>query len=404
MMLGSEPFAGTITERPIGITSGERLPVPATRGCRARSELTRRVVAHDQPQRHAPRSRSAAAWSSACSTTAPPEGPRERDDDAHLHLERKSMVHRRCGSKAFTTFTADHRRRAPRNVGLLHAASLGLRARPRRLSTRTDPTVLPPLLRRREGQCRLGHHLLRVPRGRTRQGWCGDWCTRSSRGWPSPSALDFWEARLDGAVRTEKAFRFEDPEGVRHELTVNRTEDESGIAAKHTGDSRGARVSRASTGSGRTPIRPATEPPLCSRTRSVSSRAGDYTWEARARHARRVSTPTTARRRIRGIPGAVHPCTTSRGRRTCVIATTTPGDSASPKRPVTEETDARVSNRILLQVDLIFASGAERILVRSWLRSAPASPSTKDPEQPRRAALAAAPTSRTLARADRSPS
>ena len=36
MMFGSEPFAGTITERPIGITSGGGLPCRPTRGCSAR--------------------------------------------------------------------------------------------------------------------------------------------------------------------------------------------------------------------------------------------------------------------------------------------------------------------------------------------------------------------------------
>ena len=36
MMFGSEPFAGTITERPIGITSGGGSPCRPTRGCRTR--------------------------------------------------------------------------------------------------------------------------------------------------------------------------------------------------------------------------------------------------------------------------------------------------------------------------------------------------------------------------------
>ena len=69
-MFGSEPFAGTITDRPIGITSAGGFPWRPTRGCSARVNwpggslpMTRRTSC--------PRSRRAAAWSSACSTTAP---------------------------------------------------------------------------------------------------------------------------------------------------------------------------------------------------------------------------------------------------------------------------------------------------------------------------------------------
>ncbi len=36
MMFGSDPFAGTITDRPIGITSGGGSPCRPTRGCRTR--------------------------------------------------------------------------------------------------------------------------------------------------------------------------------------------------------------------------------------------------------------------------------------------------------------------------------------------------------------------------------
>ena len=70
MMFGREPLAGTITERPIGITSGGGSPCRPTRGWSARVNwpggslpMTRRTSA--------PSRRSAAAWSSACSTTAP---------------------------------------------------------------------------------------------------------------------------------------------------------------------------------------------------------------------------------------------------------------------------------------------------------------------------------------------
>ncbi len=70
MMFGSDPFAGTITDRPTGITSGGGSPWRPTRGCSARVNwpggslpITRRVSM--------PSPRSASAWSSACSTTAP---------------------------------------------------------------------------------------------------------------------------------------------------------------------------------------------------------------------------------------------------------------------------------------------------------------------------------------------
>ena len=69
-MFGSDPLAGTITERPTGITFAGGLPWRPTRGCSTRVNwpggsfpITRRTSW--------PRSSSAAACSSACSTTAP---------------------------------------------------------------------------------------------------------------------------------------------------------------------------------------------------------------------------------------------------------------------------------------------------------------------------------------------
>ena len=48
----------------------------------------------------------------------------------------------------------------------------------------------------------------------------------------SPAALDFWEARLDGVVRSAASLSFEDPEGVRHELRVSTVADEP-LVARH---------------------------------------------------------------------------------------------------------------------------------------------------------------------------
>ncbi len=70
MMFGSEPFAGTITERPTGITSGGRVAVAAVPRVQHAREVAGRVVAHDVFA-SMPSWRRASAWSSACSTTAP---------------------------------------------------------------------------------------------------------------------------------------------------------------------------------------------------------------------------------------------------------------------------------------------------------------------------------------------
>lgn len=48
----------------------------------------------------------------------------------------------------------------------------------------------------------------------------------------SDAALDFWEQRLEGALRSDGSLVFEDPEGVRHELRVSDVDDEP-LAARH---------------------------------------------------------------------------------------------------------------------------------------------------------------------------
>ena len=69
-MFGSEPFAGTITERPTGITFAGGLPCRPTRGWSARVNWPGGSLPMISLT-SCPRSSSAAAWSSACSTTAP---------------------------------------------------------------------------------------------------------------------------------------------------------------------------------------------------------------------------------------------------------------------------------------------------------------------------------------------
>ena len=70
MMFGSDRFAGTITERPTGKTSGGGSSWRPWRGCSARVKLPGGSlpirVRVSRPSR-----RSASAWSSACSTTPP---------------------------------------------------------------------------------------------------------------------------------------------------------------------------------------------------------------------------------------------------------------------------------------------------------------------------------------------
>ncbi len=83
-MFGSEPLAGTITDRPTGMTSGGRVVVaPVARVERPR-ERSRRVVADDRPRLDAPLLERRCLELRVL-VHAAREGPRERDDDADLH-------------------------------------------------------------------------------------------------------------------------------------------------------------------------------------------------------------------------------------------------------------------------------------------------------------------------------
>ena len=136
MMFGSEPFAGTITDRPIGITSGGGSPCRPTRGCRARVNwpggsfpMIRRTSC--------PRSRSAAAWSSACSTTAP-QNDHENGTTMPTFISNGvygSATVRLEGVHHITLITGD----APRNVDF-YTRVLGLRL-VKKTVNQDDPTV-----------------------------------------------------------------------------------------------------------------------------------------------------------------------------------------------------------------------------------------------------------------------
>ena len=82
-MFGSDPFAGTITERPIGITSGGGSPCRPTRGCSARVNWpggSLPMISRTSLPRAVARRLQLGMLHDGT-----PEGPREGDDDADLH-------------------------------------------------------------------------------------------------------------------------------------------------------------------------------------------------------------------------------------------------------------------------------------------------------------------------------
>ena len=116
----------------------------------------------------------------------------------------------------------------------------------------------------------------------------------------SAAALDFWEARLDGTVRSEESLAFEDPEGVRHELRVSTVDDEP-LVARHP------EIPEEHALQGFEGVRAfATDPDrssgLLEETLGFEPR-GDYTWEARG-DKRGGFYAYDAAPEGRGIPGA----------------------------------------------------------------------------------------------------
>ncbi len=83
-MFGSEPFAGTITDRPTGITFARRIAVAPDARVQGARELPRRVVAHHQPHLVPTRLERGRLELGVLDHRAP-ERPRERHDDADLH-------------------------------------------------------------------------------------------------------------------------------------------------------------------------------------------------------------------------------------------------------------------------------------------------------------------------------
>ena len=83
-MFGSDPFAGTTTERPTGITSGGRWPCRPVRGWSSRVSRPGRVVAHHELHLVAARPERVGLVLGVLDDAAPVR-PRERDDDSDLH-------------------------------------------------------------------------------------------------------------------------------------------------------------------------------------------------------------------------------------------------------------------------------------------------------------------------------
>ena len=83
-MFGSEPFAGTMTERPTGMTFAGGFAVPSDPRVQDARELPRRVVPHDQAHVVAELLERCRLQLRVLDDGAP-ERPRERDDDPDLH-------------------------------------------------------------------------------------------------------------------------------------------------------------------------------------------------------------------------------------------------------------------------------------------------------------------------------
>ena len=112
---------------------------------------------------------------------------------------------------------------APRNVDF-YTRVLGLRL-VKKTVNQDDPTVYHLFYADEAGQPGQRHHLLRVPGRPPRASRAPGWCTPSAGGSGSEDALDFWERapRPRGRARRagrRRALRFDDPEGLRHELAV----------------------------------------------------------------------------------------------------------------------------------------------------------------------------------------
>src|SRR5918994_920154 len=301
MMFGSDPFAGTITDRPIGITSGGGSPWRPTRGCRTRVNCPGGSLPMIS-RTPCPRSRSAAACSSSCPTTAP---QKDQENGTTMPTFISARVYARLhngpvqleGVHHVTLITGD----APRNVDF-YTGVLGLRL-VKKTVNQDDPTVYHLFYADERGSAGSDITFFEYPgatRGRAGPGMVHTIVWRVA----AAEALDFWEQRLqeraENVSRSGNSLTFEDPEGVRHELRVVETPDEP-LVAQHP-EIPGEHALQGFDGVRAYSIDPELSTALLEDTLGFQPR-GDYTWEVRGEQRGGWYAYDTAPE-SRGIPGA----------------------------------------------------------------------------------------------------
>ena len=197
------------------------------------------------------------------------------------------------GVHHITLITGD----APRNVDF-YTGVLGLRL-VKKTVNQDDPTVYHLFYADEKGSAGSDITFFEYPgaaRGRAGAGMVHTIVWRVG----APAALDFWEARLDSAVRSGEALSFEDPEGVRHELRVSAVADEP-LVARHP-EIPEEHAIQGFDGVRAYAVDPDRSSGLLEETLGFEPR-GDYTWEARG-DKRGGFYAYDAAPEGRGIPGA----------------------------------------------------------------------------------------------------
>ena len=117
-MFGSEPFAGTTTERPIGMIPAGRSPWRPVRGWSSRVLRPGRVVAH-QDLHVVPAGAERARLVLGVLDDPAPVRPGEGDDDADLHAWAASSAgaSRSIPASSVSSVTASERRAQPAPLG-----------------------------------------------------------------------------------------------------------------------------------------------------------------------------------------------------------------------------------------------------------------------------------------------
>ena len=190
---------------------------------------------------------------------------------------------------------------APRNVDF-YTRVLGLRL-VKKTVNQDDPTVYHLFYADENGSAGADITFFEYPgatRGKAGPGMVHTIVWRVS----SDAALAFWQERLDGlaqnVARSGDSLTFEDPEGVRHELRVDETDDEP-LVARHPEIPR-EHALRGFDGVRAYAVDPERSTALLEDTLGFEAR-GNYTWEARGDKRGgwyAYDTPPDGR----GIPGA----------------------------------------------------------------------------------------------------